>query len=128
MNKILIFLFVASLNAFAQGPTLNCNNGTIEEMGDSLFSLELSESELNVQPYESGFSIPWNKLTTSLMPDGSKLIYTTDFEVTFSSEGDEYVKWLNVLILKINKAQSEATLTYTFNGEDLVAQNLKCSK
>lgn len=128
MNKFLVVILLAGLNAFAQGPVLNCNNGTIEEVGDSLFSLELSESELTLQPYESGFSIPWHKLNYSLVRDGSRVIYTSDFEIIFSSEGDEYVKWLNFLILKINEDRTEASLTYLFNGEEPVIQSLKCSK
>jgi hypothetical protein len=81
MIKSLFFtmsLFLTVSAAAAQ----YCENGTFDQMGDSHFSLTIHEDKIEVNPYESGFTV--NKV--NIVRKGSTIM-VANAKVDYWSEG-----------------------------------------
>jgi hypothetical protein len=126
MKAILVFIVFLSFHAFADGSVLSCNNGDISEVGDRLFQVEVTESEIVVNPYESGFKLPLSKVSQQILSDGATLFYASNVAVIYSSEGEEYHQLLTFMVLHLNKDRTQASITYSFFDEDGWAQELSC--
>lgn len=101
-----------SLLGLAKGVALNCENGTIDEVGDEYLSIRVTEDKLELSPYESSLAI------------SKKFIKSTDttltikpMVVTMISEGDKYKTSVSGrIVFKKTAKNISAIYLMTFDG------------
>lgn len=124
MNKILSILVLTffSFNAFSAKTFTRCSNGTIEEVGDSLFTANFFENRVELQIYEGSFSLDvdqvnWKDNTTIVM----------DAEATYYVEGTVEQITVDLLVLMSADGNS-AKVAYGINKESFTDLDLTCKE
>lgn len=109
MIKSLILIFCLRSNALADGTYLSCTNGEAHLMGDAFVTVNLFEDGLEINQYESSFTID---ATQAQMNNATDTIYVLDTTVSMSSEGIESESIVDaVIILSEDDKKMEFTIS-----------------
>ena len=124
MTRILcaVLMMFIGFNSYSASSYLSCTNGTIEEVGDGLFTANFFDDAINFQIYEGSVSIgalDLNSLgsTTTIM----------DVNTTYFVEG-EVEKVVVDAIITMSKDNKTAKLAYSLNKESFRSLDLSCKE
>lgn len=81
------------LQANAETTYLSCSNGTIDQVGDALFQVNIMEDGIEFLPYEGSFTID----AASIMYDTGTFVVLNE-TVKVSSEGEESQSLVNAML------------------------------
>jgi hypothetical protein len=126
-SVILGMLFASFLSSPAMASNLGlgrleCNNGTIEEVGDGLFELTVLRDRIEFRPYESGFTIRARDMVRS-----GNTIAALAKTVKISAEGEESTVLINAILIFSND-RTKANLATSYDGSPFYTQELSCVK
>jgi hypothetical protein len=121
----LLALALLSTPAFASGSGsgyLVCSNGSIEQMGDSHFAMEIFEDGLTLLPYEGSISVDAADCSST-----DKTIAILDKKLDYSSEGTELKVVVNALAV-ISSDEKKVELALSLDHAPLQTYVLSCEK
>lgn len=117
----LLIALTFGFSAQAQEGYLSCNNGNINEVGDSYIEVNLYEDGLEFMFWESSFSVDAGEVTYF----SDDTIYVLNQEVTLYAEGDEYNSVVDAIIV-LQQNATQMYITYALDKGPFASTNLKC--
>lgn len=111
-----------SFSAFSAASYTSCSNGTIEEVGDALFTAYFFDDSISLNPYEGSLSfgvddISWKGNTTVVM----------DVQTVYSVEGTEEDVVVDAIIT-LSADNKAAKVAYSMNKGSFQTYDLMCEE
>ena len=104
-KALLLCAMFAGLQAQA-AVHVTCTNGTIETVGDGLYTINIVDEGLEFQPYESGFTVTADKI----MQAGNGVLIIANQQVAATSEGTEFTMLVDAMLLLGQDAEGNLTM------------------
>lgn len=111
---------VVGVKAHAEDVKVSCENGSIEQVGDAYFRLDILENGLAFSPYEGSFTVPYEFMVAT-----ENTIAILDAKVVGSAEG-EAAKFVLDAVLNFNTEESKVNLALSYNKGPFVSYELTC--
>ena len=127
---ILVSIFLMSISSLAGAYPgyISCTNGTIFEVGDSLFQVEILEEGLLFSIYETSYSVDATDIVVvrpKVGVDAPNKLRILNKTVQMMSEGELFNSVVNALVI-VSKDKKTATVDLSHDNGEMEVYKLKC--
>lgn len=117
-----LFVVLSMLVGFsAQATSIVCNNGTIDQVGDSLYQITVNEKGIQFSPYEAGYFVAAADVQVS-----GETLTISNLDLVKSVEGTEENITLNAVLIFKDKF-TKLTAVVSENNEPQQVYQLNCT-
>lgn len=136
MRKVMMVAVLGALTVSLLGhahasPFRYCENGTIDEKGDRHYAAEVSDTGIELRPYEGGISIPRQALSRIPVPGvgAPQVWFVVNLPTILHSEGTERAINLSGTFIQTENQENLIVLISTVDGNGFRStsvESLKC--
>jgi hypothetical protein len=119
---IAFFISIACFNAFAADSYTSCTNGTIEQVGDGLFTANFFDDSISFDIYEGTVSFGIDDMTWK-----GDTISILDLTTTYSVEGTEEIVVVDAIIT-LSKDSKTGIVAYSLDKGPFRSLELTCEQ